>query len=281
MKKTVYLLLILSLFSCKKETAFNSEKTPILEVAGKFLYKDEIDKIVPSDASVIDSADIAERYIKRWVTDVLMFENAQRNINNLTEINKLVEEYRKSLIIHEYEQALVRLHVSDKIKESEVEEFYNQYKSQLVAKENQIKGILLILPNESPKLDEVRKWVRTINSESLEKIEKYSLQHAVSFDYFNKWTSFSEVNKKIPLQIENSRDFLQSTKHKEISDSTKTYFLTIQDAIIIGQIEPFDLAHDKVFTILLNKKKNDFIIGFEKEVYNDALRYDDINFFNK
>jgi len=281
MKKFFFFILTISALACSDKGG-DIKRTPVLEVEGKFLYQDEIDQIIPATASVIDSADIAERYIKKWVTDVLVYENAKRNINKLNDIEKRVEEYRKSLIINEYEQALIKERLSGVVTEDEMKKFYETYKSQLISQENLIKGLLLIVPKNAPQIDKVREWVRLSNTKSLENIEKYSLKNAISYDYFmNNWTSFGEILKKAPFRIEDSGVFVRSTSFAETSDSTKMYLLRIVSSIPTGQTEPYDLAKKKISSILLNKKKSDFIIQFENDIYKDAKEEGSINYFKK
>ncbi|HNX12604.1 MAG TPA: peptidylprolyl isomerase [Paludibacteraceae bacterium] len=281
MKKFFFFILTISALACSDKGG-DIKRTPVLEVEGKFLYQDEIDQIIPATASLIDSADIAERYIKKWVTDVLVYENAKRNINKLNDIEKRVEEYRKSLIINEYEQALIKERLSGVVTEDEMKKFYETYKSQLISQENLIKGLLLIVPKNAPQIDKVREWVRLSNTKSLENIEKYSLKNAISYDYFmNNWTSFGEILKKAPFRIEDSGVFVRSTSFAETSDSTKMYLLRIVSSIPTGQTEPYDLAKKKISSILLNKKKSDFIIQFENDIYKDAKEEGSINYFKK
>lgn len=281
MKKFFFFILTISALACSGRES-DVKRTPVLEVEGKFLYQDEIDQIIPATASLIDSADIAERYIKKWVTDVLVYENAKRNINKLNDIEKRVEEYRKSLIINEYEQALIKERLSGVVTEDEMKKFYETYKSQLISQENLIKGLLLIVPKNAPQIDKVREWVRLSNTKSLENIEKYSLKNAISYDYFmNNWTSFGEILKKAPFRIEDSGVFVRSTSFAETSDSTKMYLLRIVSSIPTGQTEPYDLAKKKISSILLNKKKSDFIIQFENDIYKDAKEEGSINYFKK
>lgn len=281
MKKFFFFILTISALACSDKGG-DIKRTPVLEVEGKFLYQDEIDQIIPATASLIDSADIAERYIKKWVTDVLVYENAKRNINKLNDIEKRVEEYRKSLIINEYEQALIKERLSGVVTEDEMKKFYETYKSQLISQENLIKGLLLIVPKNAPQIDKVREWVRLSNTKSLENIEKYSLKNAISYDYFmNNWTSFGEILKKAPFRIEDSGVFVRSTSFAETSDSTKMYLLRIVSSIPTGQTEPYDLAKKKIASILLNKKKSDFIIQFENDIYKDAKEEGSINYFKK
>lgn len=255
---------------------------PILEVEGKFLYQDDLDKIIPKNANKIDSTEIAQRYIKKWVTDVLMYENGKRNLQNKTEIDEQVEEYRKTLVIHQYEQALIEERIKADISENDLREFYNTYSSQLALKENLVKGILMVLPKNAPKIEQVRVWVRNPNPKSLENLDKYNLKNAISTEYFlNKWVPFIEIQKKMPLKIEDSKAFVSQKTLTEVSDSTKIYILRITNAVLEGQTEPFDEAREKIKTIMMNKRQSDFVIQFENDMYNDAVKEGTINFFKK
>ena len=275
----VSVLLLLS--SCGHKTQEVKGK-PLLEVEGKFLYNDEIQHIIPPNVNAQDSAEIANSYIKKWVTDVLMYENAKRNVTNKSEIDELVESYRKSLTIHQYQQKLIEQRLPKEPSEEDLKAFYNEYSSQLGLKDNIIKGLLLIVPQNAPKLPNVRAWVQSPNSKSLESIEKYSVQNAISYDYFgDKWMELSAVLKKIPLKIESSEKFVSSTRFVETSDSTHHYFLRILAFKTVGQVEPYEMARKRISTILLNKQKADFISKFESELYNDAVSNETVTFYNK
>lgn len=249
---------------------------------GKFLYLDQVESIIPPNVDAKDSAEIAESYIRKWVTDVLLYENAKRNITNKAEIDELVENYRKTLIIHQYQQNMVEQRLPKEPSEEEMQAFYTQYSDQLVLKENIIKGLLLIVPSTAPRLSSVRSWVQSGNTKSLENIEKYSLQNAISYDYFgDKWLPFSQILKKMPIQIEDPVSFLATKRFVETSDSTQHYFLRIESYSAVGQVEPYERARDRIINILQNKNKADFITKFETELYDDAVKNETVSFFNK
>jgi len=269
------------LSSCSKKSQDVSGK-PLLEVEGKYLYPDEIHHIIPPNVSDTDSIEIAQSYIRKWVTDVLMYENAKRNVTNKAEIDELVESYRKSLTIHQYQQKMIEQRLPKEPSEEDLKAFYSQYSDQLGLKENILKGLLLVVPKNAPKLPLVRSWVQSGNTKSLQSIEKYSIQSAISYDYFgDKWLSLTEILKKIPLKIEDPAKFLSSNKFVETSDSTQHYFLRIEAYRTIGQVEPFDMARKRIAVILLNKQKADFIAKFENELYNDAVSNETVTFFKK
>jgi hypothetical protein len=282
MKRTVlYSILLFSLFtSCSHKTP-DVKRVPILEVEGKFLYQDQIQEIIPPNVKPKDSVQIVKSFIRSWVTDVLMYENAKRNVSNQSEIDELVEGYRKSLTIHQYQQKLIEQRLKEP-SEEELQEFYNQYSNQLILKENVIKGILLIVPSKAPNLGNVRSWVQACNPKTLENIEKYSVQNAISYDYFgDKWMQLSEVLKKIPVQVSDLSSFVRTNKFVEKSDSTQHYFLRILSYSTVGQVEPYEMAKERIINILQNKRKEDFISHFETELYDDAVKKETVTFFKQ
>ncbi len=265
--------------SCTRNTA-DTKRTPLLEVEGKFLYLDQVQDIIPPNVNKKDSVEIAESFIKKWVTDVLLYENAKRNVTNKAEIDKLLEEYRKSLTIQQYQQKLIEQRLPKEPSEDEMRAFYDQYSGQFVLNENLIKGMLLIVPSKAAKLANVRSWVQSGNTKSLENIEKYSIQNAISFDYFgNKWTPFSEILRKMPVQIEDPAAFVASHRFYEVSDSTRYYFLRIEAYKKTGDTEPFEIAKLKISNLILNKLKAEFITDFENELYKDAVDNEIITYF--
>jgi hypothetical protein len=277
----VFFLTIVFASSCAPKVPDVARKT-LLEVEGKFLYEDEVQKIIPPNVSDSDSIDIAQSFIKKWVTDVLLYENAKRNVSNKEEIDELVEGYRKSLTIHQYQQKMIEQRLPKEPSEADLKAFYDEYSEQLMLKESIMKGLLLVVPEKAPKLANVRSWVQSGNPKSLESIEKYSIQNAISYDYFgDRWLSFAEILKRMPLQVEDPGTFLSSHKFVEVSDSTQHYFLRIESFRNSGQVEPYEMAKDRISNILLNKQKADFMAKFENDLYNDAVKNDIVNFMKK
>lgn len=277
---TILLFTIILLSSCASKTS-EDERVPLLEVEGKFLYLDELQNIIPPNVNTEDSTQIAQNFIQKWVTDVLMYENAKRNVTNQKEINELVENYKKSLTIHQYQQKLIEQRLPKEATEEELQAFYTEYSQQLLLKENIIQGLLLIVPKNAQKMSNVRSWVQSASTSSLQNIEKYSIQNAISYDYFgDRWIYLSDILKKIPIKLEDPDNFVSTNRYYETSDSLQYYLLRITSFRKTGNVEPFEMAKDKISNILLNKSKSSFIENFETELYNDAIKDETISFFN-
>ena len=280
MKLTFFTILLFfgTLQTCVRK-APDSEQIPLVEVEGQFLYADDVAKAIPADISATDSAEMAQNIIRKWTTDVLMFENAKRNTPNEADIEKLVLEYRKSLIIHQYQQNLIEQRLKKDPTEEQIKDFYAQFGAKMLLKETMIKGFLLTLPYKSPKLAEMRRWMQKGDTEALENIEKYHVQNATGYDYFAaNWTPLSAVLKKLPSQTKDP-DFIAQQSFYEVSDSTHHYLLHINDRVFVGKKEPYELAKDKIANILRTRIKAEYISRFETDLYNDAVKKGRVKFF--
>ena len=100
-------------------------KTPLVEVDGNFLYKEDLMSVLPVGLSKDDSTLFVEHYIRSWVEDILLYEKAENNIPDNVEVDKLVENYRKALIMHTYQQELINQKLTNDIPEQEVFAYSN------------------------------------------------------------------------------------------------------------------------------------------------------------
>lgn len=103
-------------------------KTPLVELDGISFTGKTCNLRFRRDCLKDDSLLFAEHYIRNWVEDVLLYEKAQSNIPDNGEIEKLVENYRKALIMHTYQQALIHQRLSNEISEGELADYYEKNK---------------------------------------------------------------------------------------------------------------------------------------------------------
>jgi len=268
------------LIACNKSEKKDGSRTLYLEVDGRYLYVEDIKSIIPQGSSKADSISMANNYIRKWVTDVLLYKHAKSNISDQDEIDRLVEDYRKSLVIHQYQQNLIRERLADVLSEEKLSAYYSGNQDKFHLNNCVIKGVYIQVPLGAPKYAYLQSWLSNFNNKSIENVEKYSVQNATSYQYFgDKWVLFNEVVKNMPLKMEDPVGFIKSNKYIEVNDSSYHYILRILDFKLIGDIEPYELAKEKIRTILMNREKIDFIKNFENKLYQDAVDHNDINYF--
>ncbi len=68
-----------------------------------------------------DSSLIINAYVERWIRETLLLLEAERNIPSDLNIDKLVRDYRASLVRHSYEQFLVEQLLDSTVTKAELE----------------------------------------------------------------------------------------------------------------------------------------------------------------
>lgn len=133
-----------------------------MEVAGEYLYKEDLQAALPFHISKDDSVLFAEHYIKNWVEDVLLFDKAEGNIPDNAKIAKLVENYRRALIMHTYQEELVNQKLANEISDEEISAYYEKNKELFHTEHPFVKGLFIKVPLHSQDLASVRKWYKKI-----------------------------------------------------------------------------------------------------------------------
>ena len=279
----LFFLFFFLVFACGNSRMEQSHGTVLVKIKDRVLTREEIERQIPKGTSSGDSLMRAESLVKKWIVDILMYDIANKNIgDDKAEIDNLVGEYRRSLIRHRFQERIVKDKISADINEYDKIAYYEENKEQFVLDENLIKGLFVKVSVSAPELDNLRKWYVSGTEESLEKIEKYSIQNAIIYDYFyDRWAIFDEVMEKIPYKVSNPVQFLKINNHLEVSDSTHVYFLKISDQLLVGNVAPLDYVRDQIQAMLANKRKIDYLREFGENLYLDAVKTGTVKLMNE
>jgi hypothetical protein len=252
----------------------------IAKVKDRTLTREEVVKVIPKGVSSADSLLIAANHIKKWATDELVYSVALRNLEDeKAEIEKLVEIYRYSLYHYRYLERLTKERLSVEIGDADKLKFYDENKEKFKLERAIIKGLFMKLPLNAPKLEDVKTWNKSTSAEALGNIEQYSVQNAISYDYFyDRWVDFDDILSNIPVHIADASHFLRTDKSLEKNDSSYCYLLNIKEYILSGNIAPYDYVEPKIVEILINQRKQAFLKKFEDELFKDAIKKGDVVF---
>ena len=256
-------------------------RTPLVEVAGEILYKEDLQAALPLNISKDDSVLFAGHYIKNWVQDVLLYDKAEGNIPDNAKITRLVENYRRALIMHTYQEELVNQQLAEEISDGEINAYYEKNKELFRTEHPFVKGLFIKVPLHSQDLGSVRNWYKKNNRDAIEKLEKYSLRNAVSYDYFyDRWLPVSDVAAKIPLNVlDKEENYLKKNRNIEVKDTAFCYFLHVEEFLGKGEQRPLDFAKNEIKEILINLKRVEFINRVKEELYRRASDRNKINYY--
>ncbi len=253
---------------------------PIVTVGDKVLTMHELSISIPPNTTPDDSTMIANDYIKRWINSQLMLNKAVLNLTKEEQdIESLIDEYRRSLLVNLYQQKLLDQKYSPMITDGEIRQYYESMKENFRLKENIFKGVLAIIPKTSPKLAEFRNWLRFRNGDDILNAKAYMLQYGPqSEEFLDKWMSVSYINTLLPGNIPSENDVLRGRKYYETQNDEYYYMVVVKESRFVDDYEPAEFASDKIKSILLNKKRFDFVKQLEEDIYNEGLEQKIIKF---
>lgn len=273
------LLIVCTLCTGCAEHYNHAGKTPLVEVNGSFLYQEDLQSALPVPISYDDSVLFAEHYIRSWIENILLNKKAESNIPNSKEINRLVDNYKKSLITHAYQQELINQKLSKNIPEDELLAYYESNKELFKLDRPLIKGLFIKVPLTAPRLNDLRKWYKSETPDALDNLEKYRIQNAVKYEYFyDRWVPISEILDLIPLNVDSVEAYVDKTRQIELKDSAFHYFLNVTDFRRKGEEEPFEFARTDASDMLVNLKQVDFIKQVKDDLYRQAIKQNKIKY---
>lgn len=256
-------------------------KTPLVEVAGNFLYKEDLQAVMPIGLSQKDSTAFADEYIRNWAEDELLYQKAEENIPDNVKIDERVAAFRKALVMHMYEEELVNQELGNTVSDEEVEAYYRQNSGMFRAGQPYIQGLFMKVPLTASQLSKVRGWYKRNTQDAIDNLSKYGIGNAVSYEYFyDRWIPLSDIAVKLPLKaLDTDRDYLNRNRNVEVRDTAFCYFLHVENFLPEGEQLPLEYARSEIKEILINLKRVDFINRMKQDLYKEASEDNDIVYY--
>lgn len=283
MRKLFTYSLLIFIASCSSTPEKENDRVAIAKADNEYLYADDIINLVPAGTSAKDSLELLKKFIDSWVRESLVIQKAENNLTDeQKDVEKQLQDYRKSLITYSYEKELVKQKLDTVVSNAEIEQYYNNNQSDFELKDNIIKVIYVKVNKKAPGIEKLKKWYKSDNMKDREQLAGYCHQFAENF-YLddNSWLLFDDLLKEIPIQTYNKELFLQNNRFVEVADSLNEYFLNIKGFKIRNSISPLSFEKENIKNIILNKRKLELITKMKQDVYNDAANDKKIEIYVK
>ena len=252
----------------------------VAEYNGKTITVEQIEMLTAGLAPE-DSSRIAQHYIRQWAIDLIEYDKAKDQTNKT--IEQLVEDYRRSLYLHEYEQKLIAQRMSRSVEDTLIQSFYNLHSDHLILSETILRGLLLVVPNEAPNLNDLRKKIQQPETEeNIEWIEKFAYQYAVGYELFlEEWRTMSEIIVLMPFEKDNLDTELKKKRQIEVQDTVNTYLLQVTKLSMKGDLKPLTYARKEIEDILLRQRQVEFLQNERNALYENAIELGKLKLYEK
>lgn len=276
-----YLLVVISLCWASCQSEDTDEKGILLaKVYNKSLYSQELDGLFPKAATAEDSLRFLHAYVDKWVKEALVLHEAELNIPSDLNIDKLVRDYRASLIRNSYEEVLVQELLDSTISQAELTEFYEKNKEQYQLETPIIRCHFLKVPLVAPNRDQVRQWWNSNNPSDWASLIEYSNQYADAHILEDSsWYSVDDIAVELPAgtltanNIGSKREFTQR-------DGEFQYFFRLIELKNQKEIAPLGYIEGQARKVILHKRKLKLLEDTKSDLYDNGIRSNNIQVFN-
>ena len=274
------ILALLTMTSCKHEVEHGG-KTPLVQVGDNFLYLEEVTQALPYGISGNDSVAMVAEFVRKWVEEQILYEKAEHNVKGDERIERMVADYRRTLVLNNYEHMLLQQKMPEELSEEELQKYYNDNKQLFILEEPVVKGVFIKAPLTSPGLKDLKRWYKDNSDESLEQLEAYAFRNAVIYDYFYEhWVPLSYLEGKIFVDLAALANDFAAQRDIEVKDEEYCYLLHIEDYVMKGQAKPYDLARHEIIDLLANSRKVEFMDRVKKDLYNQSVEKNRIKYYD-
>lgn len=251
----------------------DSDPNLIARVGKQRLMREDLDKALAPRLSNQDSTKLARAYVKSWIDSRIMGEVAVRNIPDMSEIDRMVEEYRNELIAWEYRRLMFMQHGDRDYPADSIKAYYDSHKSEFVLERPLVKGVYIKIADNSPSLARVRKLYKSTRDADIDRLEKQDLQGVIHYDYFrDHWVDWEQIETRIPYDFGQSPDaFLATHKQLDVSANGYTYLLEITEYLKSGSTMPIERAEERIRRDLFNRYRREYDKQLRLDLYNQGL----------
>ncbi|MBX2870585.1 MAG: hypothetical protein KTR30_00740 [Saprospiraceae bacterium] len=248
----------------------------LAKVYNKSLYSQELDGLFPKEATADDSLKVLNSYVEKWVKEALVLHEAELHIPSDLNIDKLVRDYRASLIRNSYEELLVEELLDSTISQAELTEFYEKNKEQYQLETPIIRCHFLKVPLPVPEGGKVRRWWNSKDPADLATLIEYSNNYADAHILEDSsWYNVNDIAVELPSgtltanNIGTKREFTQR-------DGEFQYFFRLFELKNRKEIAPLGYIEGQARKVILHKRKLKLLEDTKSDLYDNGMRSNNI-----
>lgn len=225
-----------------------------------------------SGTTVKDSAFIARQIIERWATESLFYQEALEKLNEEElNVDRQVEEYKKSLINYIYQTKLVEANLDTVVSKEEIENYYNEHRNNFILRENIVKVNYLKIAIKVKELDKIKKLLYSVNPKDQEVLRNLCIQNAENF-FMNDstWLLLEDIKKEIPKLRDEADINLSTGRVVEFSDDAYYYYLKVKDMKVKNGLSPINFERRNIHNFIVNNRKIQLIREYKQLLLEKA-----------
>lgn len=262
--------------SCRDMPDYLVSDNTVAKVGRKELKTNEIIEAMPANVSGDDSASFVRLYVERWLVRQLKVEEADELFSGSeADIDRMVEEYRHSLLMRKVDQYYVEQQMSADFTDKDIADYYNTHKADFILDRTLVKGRVL-------RFDAAYRQSKALMAQMREAATSQSAAKTLSeicekngfelVDKRSEWVGFSDFLTYLPAaQSQDNEHLLDKTGIQQIDAGDKRYYFDFTSVCRKGNVAPLEVVSENIRRILITQRRSEIIKAHEEQIVSEAI----------
>jgi hypothetical protein len=275
LKYALFLALSAMMFAACRDFSLNSflQGDALATVGDKKLYIEDVPFLFTDEMTPRDSLKLLNSYVDQWVKQQLKMEHAEITSSEEQErIDRMVDDYRQSLLIYGYEKKYIDSRLDTTITPQEVSEYYASHVDEFRLASPLVKGLIVRFPTGFRQENQMRIMASTGKKERLQDLIDICIKNNFDYREFPDWTDLSEITAVLPrLTTQETARMLTALPPYELTQGGYRYFLVITDVLRAGSPAPAERVAATIRTMVIIRRKQQLLRQLEDSLFSRAL----------
>ena len=270
---------VLLFIGCRQAEIDNPGDPVLARVHERELRLSEMEGMFPDNATSVDSTVIIEAFANRWARDAVLLWESEQNAPSDLNLDRLVRDYRASLVRSSYEEALVSTRLDSAISNAELETFYEATRGEYQLESPIVRCLFMRVPYPTPQEESLQVLWNNGNPEDTAALHAYARKYAEVFLLDeSEWYGLQQISSQLPEgtltadNVDSKREFTQL-------DGTNRYYFRLFELKPTTEIAPLSYVESQVRRAILHGRKREVLEESREEIFDRELRRDNIQFF--
>lgn len=227
---------------------------------------------LPKDIAAIDSARLAKTFVKEWLKEQAVMDEALGYDKSLAEeVEYKVQDYKAKLIMHTYQNRIIEESLDKNVSNKEILAFYEANRENFISSEKLYNYFYIVTKNSDNAA--AADWIRSSNPEDIVKLRDWATQNALEYKVDSAYVN----EAKIEFVSKGYYGNLQKTEPGKlirwngvIRGEKRYYLFKMIHVVEAGQPLTLELCRNKILDLILNERKVSLIEKNEERILKNA-----------
>ncbi len=269
----LFLVLIFGeILGCTKDGKRSKDDRKLGRIYDKTLYLSDMEGMLPEGITGEDSTVIINTFVRYWMREMALLNEAEKNIPKDLNLEKLVADYRASLIKNNYGNIVMNRLLDSTVTTVQLQEFYEKNKEQYQLETPILRCRFIKAPRNAPGSDKAQDWWNSNKGGDFAELARWCSQHAaVHHLQDSTWYNVDDIAAYMPQgtltvdNVENRRDFIQR-------DENFVYYFKVLELVRKKEIAPLSYIESQARKVILHKRKTALLEELKDKLYEEAVR---------